>query len=234
MSFSRVKVAGWAFGEILTSSQMNTLDVDHANAIDGLNGGSNTLVAPLSIGGNTVTIDTLATVTFSTTGNATIGNAAGDVLLVNATTSFQADMQAAQDLQVLGNAEIQTDLEVQQDALVGGNLQVTQNAVVTDNLTVNGRIIGNTRETAIDLPNLDTSVDVTLYRNIRSSTTVTTTRVVTLTGSVGDGDWFIYHNRSGSAQTLAGLVTSSPPNGYGAKYVRVSGSWILMSEWTKT
>lgn len=30
MSFSRVKPSGWAFGEILTSAQMNLLDTDHS------------------------------------------------------------------------------------------------------------------------------------------------------------------------------------------------------------
>lgn len=34
MSFTRAKPLGWAFGEILTSAQMNALDTDHANAID--------------------------------------------------------------------------------------------------------------------------------------------------------------------------------------------------------
>lgn len=34
MSFSRVKPAGWAVNEILTSAQMNSLDIDHANALD--------------------------------------------------------------------------------------------------------------------------------------------------------------------------------------------------------
>lgn len=33
--FTRVRPLGWAFGEILTSAQMNTLDTDHANSVDG-------------------------------------------------------------------------------------------------------------------------------------------------------------------------------------------------------
>lgn len=39
MSFTRVKPSGWAFGEILTSAQMNSLDIDHANAFDASTGG---------------------------------------------------------------------------------------------------------------------------------------------------------------------------------------------------
>lgn len=38
-NFARVKPAGWALNEILTSAQMNTLDADHAKAING-DGGS--------------------------------------------------------------------------------------------------------------------------------------------------------------------------------------------------
>lgn len=34
MTFSRVKPGNWAVGEELTSSQMNTLDTDHSNAVD--------------------------------------------------------------------------------------------------------------------------------------------------------------------------------------------------------
>src|SRR5688572_30510196 len=34
MSFTRVKPAGWSFGEKLTSTQMNSLDTDHAAAVD--------------------------------------------------------------------------------------------------------------------------------------------------------------------------------------------------------
>lgn len=34
MSFSRVNAPGWAVNDKLTSSQMNALDIDHANAVD--------------------------------------------------------------------------------------------------------------------------------------------------------------------------------------------------------
>jgi len=34
MSFSRIKPAGWAVNEKLTSAQQNALDIDHANAVD--------------------------------------------------------------------------------------------------------------------------------------------------------------------------------------------------------
>ena len=39
MTFPRVNPLGWALFELLTSAQMNQLDTDHINAIDGVNGG---------------------------------------------------------------------------------------------------------------------------------------------------------------------------------------------------
>ncbi len=35
MTFARVNPGGWAFGEVLTSGQMNPLDIDHVAALDG-------------------------------------------------------------------------------------------------------------------------------------------------------------------------------------------------------
>lgn len=40
MSFTKVKPAGWTTGERLTSTQMNDLDTDHANAVDGVGAGT--------------------------------------------------------------------------------------------------------------------------------------------------------------------------------------------------
>lgn len=59
MAFSLVKPGGWAFGEKLLSGHLNTLDADHANAVDGLNGGLYNLAALLHLTGNTVRIDEL-------------------------------------------------------------------------------------------------------------------------------------------------------------------------------
>ena len=39
MTFTRVNPLGWALFEVLTSSQMNTLDIDHSNSVDGGAGG---------------------------------------------------------------------------------------------------------------------------------------------------------------------------------------------------
>lgn len=39
MTFQRVQILGWALFEVLTSPQMNQLDIDHTNALDGAGGG---------------------------------------------------------------------------------------------------------------------------------------------------------------------------------------------------
>ena len=51
MAFSRVYLAGWASFEVLTSAQMNALDIDHSNAIDGAGGGVYSPSDPIEIGG---------------------------------------------------------------------------------------------------------------------------------------------------------------------------------------
>lgn len=52
MAFSRVKASGWAFLEVLTSAQMNSLDIDHANSVDGAAGGQYTPSAQLDFRGD--------------------------------------------------------------------------------------------------------------------------------------------------------------------------------------
>ncbi len=51
MTFARVNTLGWALFEELTSAQMNQLDIDHANAVDGLNGGGYGLLSDLTFTG---------------------------------------------------------------------------------------------------------------------------------------------------------------------------------------
>lgn len=51
MAYTKIKVSGWAFGEKLTSVQMNALDTDHSTSLD---------AATLSLGGTTGTITRVA------------------------------------------------------------------------------------------------------------------------------------------------------------------------------
>lgn len=59
MTFPRVNLLGWALFEELTSAQMNQLDIDHSNAVDGLNGGTYNLSAELRFENDTVFIEML-------------------------------------------------------------------------------------------------------------------------------------------------------------------------------
>lgn len=49
--FPRVKPLGWAFLEILTSTQMNQLDTNVSRSLDGVNGGAYTLAVLLELAG---------------------------------------------------------------------------------------------------------------------------------------------------------------------------------------
>jgi hypothetical protein len=52
MSFTRVNPTSWSTGDQITDTHINTLDIDHANAVDGADGGSYTVSAPIIIGGS--------------------------------------------------------------------------------------------------------------------------------------------------------------------------------------
>ncbi len=66
MAFSRIKPAGWAFGEILTSAHLNSLDTDHAKAIDGTGGGTYALATSLTL--NTVSVPAIVATASGTSG----------------------------------------------------------------------------------------------------------------------------------------------------------------------
>lgn len=225
MAFSRVKVSGWAFGEILTAAQMNSLDVDHANAIDGAAGGSYTLSNPLTIGGNTVTINTLAV-----SGNMAV---AGDVA-VNGNVVL-GDDPLLDTLTVAAIASFALSISVGTSATVGGSLFANGPAVFAGDVTVesvvqfsgNGRILGQFTE----LPDSNTSVDITTTQEL--IVTATASRQITITGATaGNDDWFIIYNGSAFTQNLVGLVTANVLTKTGVKYARVSGTWRVANAWT--
>ena len=57
MTFARVKPAGWAVNEVLTSAQANGLDINVSRALDGTAGGPYSPSSPLVIGGAGIDID---------------------------------------------------------------------------------------------------------------------------------------------------------------------------------
>lgn len=56
MTFSRVNPSGWSDGQLLTASQMNDLDSDHADAIDGAAGGTYSPSSAITISGSGLTV----------------------------------------------------------------------------------------------------------------------------------------------------------------------------------
>ncbi len=56
MSFARVKPSDWASGEVLTSTQMNQLDTNVSQAIDGTAGGTYAPTDPIIIGGDGISV----------------------------------------------------------------------------------------------------------------------------------------------------------------------------------
>lgn len=59
MSFSRVNPGGWGLFEVLTSSQMNQIDINQSRAVDGFAGGTYTPSDPIEFGGAGVIINTI-------------------------------------------------------------------------------------------------------------------------------------------------------------------------------
>lgn len=83
MTFSRVNPTGWAMYEVLTSSQMNTLDIDHANAVDGAAGGTYNPSAGLTWNNQlAVTATSHAITGTSSVGNGVTGNSTGTAAAV--------------------------------------------------------------------------------------------------------------------------------------------------------
>ena len=79
MSFPRVKSAGWAFGEILTSAQMNQLDIDHSNSVDGGAGGTSSPTAAIIFKGKGFSVGAaIGDDTYLSTANAKWGGAIAD------------------------------------------------------------------------------------------------------------------------------------------------------------
>ncbi len=195
MAFSRAKTSGWAFGEILTSAQMNSLDIDHTNAVDGAAGGNYALSGPLHFSGNTVTIDTLAAATVTTTGNATLGNSSGDVTTVR-------QLHALNDVTVDGTTDVQ-GLLVHDQAFFDLDVDVSA-ALSSSSLTVagTGNILGQLQflfKNAAGV-NADHAYNTLDAGQIIFVETLSANHAYTFSGSFDAGQWFLFkHHASGGA-----------------------------------
>ena len=177
MSFSRAKPAGWAFGEILTSAQQNQIDTNQANAVDGVDGGTYNLSAPLSILGDTVTFDTVVVTDFLSVPAATVGT-----------------------LLTAADASITDDLAVGDDATIGGDLGVT--GAIT---AAGTHLLGPTafRFKTVIAADADTSITSANAGSVYFVETLTTNRVYTFSGAFTAGQWFLFKHRASGGATLS-------------------------------
>jgi hypothetical protein len=232
MTLSNPKPLGWAFGEILTSAQMNSFGTQIIRALDGTGGGAYTLAAPLSIDGDTVELETCSVtdelncsgdaeftgsyvlctgdVTISgiltATGNVSLGNSGSDTLNVNAVATFQRDATFQGNV-TLGNAGTDT---------------VTLTGVVVP--TGTGRVL----EPAV-VVTTSASVDVAVTRHIYANPGGPGITYTLSCTDAQDSDYFeIYNASATNAVSVAGLVTTTCGAKVGLRYVRISGAWQVV------
>jgi hypothetical protein len=110
MAFTRVNAGGWALNDPITADQINQLDIDHANAIDGDDGGSYSPNSDIEILGPNKLIaevfeaaDAVVSGTLTVNGNATIGNAGSDAHTFNGDVTMNDDLSVTGDCS-FGNA----------------------------------------------------------------------------------------------------------------------------------
>lgn len=127
MSLSLTKPSGWAFGELLTSVEMEALDASQAQAIDGTGGGTYTPSATIIINGAGLKVNNLTvTGTLTLLGNETIGNSPTDTLSVLATSTFSAPVTFNNPIGATDTVDFSGNFTVHSGAVsnLWGNVQI--------------------------------------------------------------------------------------------------------------
>src|SRR3954462_6718911 len=137
---SLTKLGGWAFGELLTSAQMEALDASQAQAIDGVGGGTYTPSVKIIINGQGLQVNNLTVTGLLTlTGNTTVGNSSGDLLTVIATPTFSAATTFTNTVTFsAATLEIFDDIFVHTGHLLQVNSGASFGTTSADAFTVNG------------------------------------------------------------------------------------------------
>ncbi|UOF77279.1 long tail fiber proximal subunit [Caudoviricetes sp.] len=254
MTLVNPKPLGWAFGEILTSAQMNSFGTQIIRAVDGTGGGAYTLAAPLSLTGDTVTFDDLVVNDSASIadGDITLGPTSVAVALpatfsgaatFSSAATFQGDAtignSSADSLTVNAGASFESDVAI---GTPGGADSLVVNATATFNKNVSlgdsdadsvflNAVIAPTNNgrmltTVLDLPDSSGSHDIANNRQLYAFPSAPRTYTLSFTGAQ-NGDWFRIYNGGGSTITLAGILSATVAGSKGAMFVRVSGSWTL-------
>jgi hypothetical protein len=252
MTLTNPKPLGWAFGELLTSGQMNSIATQLPYALDGANGGPYTLSAPLSIDGDTVTIDQLvapnisgvttfandvvladdlfvtddASVTgdLSVAGSATIGDTAADFLTVNAAASFY-DAMTVDGPVILNGLTTANGAATFGDLAINGSTAIGNSA--SDLCTVNARVIDSYASAAMGGT---TTLGAARFLTLTGASSLST--AINSTGAQTNQIVFIY-NSSTFTQTFTGdFVYAGFPAQSGAA-LRFNGTtWVPVNAWT--
>jgi hypothetical protein len=283
MTFSRVKALGWAMFEVLTSAQMNALDIDHANAVDGAAGGSYAPGAQIVVGGAGLRV----TGTFEAHGSSIVlGDSGLDGLLINAEADFQNGFQvggagnATFNRDVICNENVTLGLTAadfvtvkgigvfQQDCDFAGNTTfntasfsggVTLGNAAGDNIVVSGTFTANEGATFTKGARFDDPVTFQGNGRIRYRTQVfTLDQNETITPETADvfyigdgihtaprswtvddtncanGDWFIAINRGlthaltvrdPAANPISGGLKLAAGSSLSQMFMRIGGAW---------
>lgn len=199
---------------------------------------TSTFNSGVTFNGN-IGLDTAATATFDGTvnvnNNARLGASFSDTLLVKSTSTFDSGVtfNASIGAGSSANATFDGSVNLNGDTAINGSLTTIGNSS-SDVCTIYSKVgfsgSGRILQTGIIANDADQSIDITVYRHICIPLSTTSSHTYTLTGSVQDGDWFMIKNLDTNTHTIAGLV--SIPNltvGLDVYYVRISGTWCLMS-----
>ncbi len=205
MSFSLVNTTGWTNGDILTATQINTLDSDHAKAIDGSGGGTYNLSNQLTLGGDVVRIESL------------------EAPIIYGDCNLQGNLVCTQD--------IHCQNLIANNTILGLNgINVSGEAVFSN--TISGRLLEPSLWVSPGIVTM--SINLVDYRNI-TVTTSSNVKTFTMieTGCVAN-DWFQIMNFSDYNVILTGSIATTMVPHTGAKFVRRSMNvWQAVSNWNQ-
>ncbi|HEY3495161.1 MAG TPA: hypothetical protein VGK73_10765 [Polyangiaceae bacterium] len=208
MAFTLTKPGGWAFGELLTSVQMEDIDAKTADAIDGVGGGTYSPSSAINVGGkglnvtgpftaSSMSVSAFQCTTFLATGAAVfssnvqvVGTSSliGNVSCTGSVTA--ADLIATDDLTVGDDASIGGDLAVSGNATVTGDLTVSDDAHVAGDLSVSGNTtIGSSSSDELDINALVVG-QIRFSGNGRVALRTMTLPDADTTISIADGNFF--------------------------------------------
>lgn len=149
-NFLRVNLPGWAPFEVLTSAQMNALDIDHANSINGAGGGNYAPSSIIDIAGAGLRVSG----PFESSGGATL---TGGIVVAAGTAIFAGDIFGLDDLTITDLLTVQGQSNFLDDVFVTGDLDVSSDftaatatitlgtffALATASLTASGTVTMN-------------------------------------------------------------------------------------------